>query len=377
MKRLLLPVFAVLLLLATVSCVTTQGARFIKVEPPLTSESNVYIYRPFSTMGCGSSPAVLHNGNKIHGLLSARTFYKYSIKPGTHTFKTSLLLARAIPVTIENEKPGQTYYIRIEYQFGVPFAFKMVEVSEAEALAELPSCFDVTGKQNDSETTATDIKPIAQSKNVTTVKVSQNKTVPTEKKVKKATLFVVASPENARVRILNIKPVFKQGIVLDGGRYHIEVTAKGYQQNKQWVTLAQGKSLQLKVRLKPVVKLEAKPVVVTAPASNPLPKINNPEISRLEGQLQDKNPIVKRDTAKRIFRSHPANPHLLAVVQRELKKGFMRDSQNTYHIDAMAWYCKYLGASGDSKFKDFLLKVADESPSRKLRSYAKKNADML
>jgi hypothetical protein len=328
-------------------------------------------------MGGGSSPAILHNGNKIHGLLSARTFYKYSIKPGSHTFKTSLLLARAIPVTIENKKPGQTHYIRIEYQFGVPFAFKMVEVSEAEALAELPSCFDVTGKKDDSEAAATEIKPVTQSREVTTVKVSQKKIVPTEEKVKRATLFVVAFPENSRVRILNIKPVFSQGIVLDGGRYHIEVTAKGYQQDKQWVTLTQGESLQLKVRLNPVVKLEAKPLVVIAPASKPLPKINNPEISRFADQLQDKSPIVKRDAAKPISRNHPANPHLLAVVQKELKKGFMRDSQNSHHIDAMAWYCKYLGVSGDSKYKDILLKVADESPSRKLRGYAKKNAALL
>ncbi|NOQ52475.1 MAG: hypothetical protein GQ578_09705 [Desulfuromonadaceae bacterium] len=50
-------------------------------------------------------------------------------------------------MTIESKQPGQTHYIRVEYQFGVPFAFKMVEVSGAEALAEIPSCFDITGKK--------------------------------------------------------------------------------------------------------------------------------------------------------------------------------------------------------------------------------------
>ena len=43
----------------------------------------------------------------------------------------------------------------------------------------------------------------------------------------KSRLFVATEPENARVRILNIKPKFQQGIELDAGSYHIEVAAEG------------------------------------------------------------------------------------------------------------------------------------------------------
>ncbi len=361
MKRLLLLLLAALLLLSTVSCVTT-GARFIKTDLPLSDESNVYIYRPFHAMGSGSSPALMHNGKKIQSVLPVRTFFKYSVKPGTHTFKTSLLLVRAVPVTIESKQPGETHYIRVEYQFGVPFAFKMVEVSEAEAMAELPGCFDITGKK-----AATETRPVAEPRVVTPVKSVSVVAVPTIRKAGKASLFVSVSPENARVRILNIKPLFRQGLELSEGRYHIEVSAKGYQLDKQWINLAQGESRQLRVELQPVA----------APVFQSLPEIKEPEIARLAAQLQDRSPIVKRDTARRISRSHPANPQLLAVVQNELEKGYLVDSQNRYHTDAMAWYCKYLGASGDGNYKEFLLKVAAESSNRKLRDYAKKSAAML
>ena len=42
-------------------------------------------------------------------------------------------------------------------------------------------------------------------------------------------LFVHTEPKGAKVRILNIKPKFYQGIVLITGPYHIEVSADGYE----------------------------------------------------------------------------------------------------------------------------------------------------
>jgi len=41
-------------------------------------------------------------------------------------------------------------------------------------------------------------------------------------------LFIETEPTSARIRILNIKPKFHQSIKLDSGRYHIELSAKGY-----------------------------------------------------------------------------------------------------------------------------------------------------
>lgn len=64
-------------------------------------------------------------------------------------------------------------------------------------------------------------------------------------------LYVNPVPENARVRVMNIKPVFVQGMKLLSGRYHVEVTAPGYQPSLQWVTLEPGKLQRLIVELTP------------------------------------------------------------------------------------------------------------------------------
>ena len=68
----------------------------------------------------------------------------------------------------------------------------------------------------------------------------------------KPKLFVATDPKDARVRILNIKPRFHQGIELDPGDYHIEVSADRYETKKQWVALSTGKDKTLEIRLKAV-----------------------------------------------------------------------------------------------------------------------------
>ncbi len=85
---------------------------------------------------------------------------------------------------------------------------------------------------------------------------------------KPARLFVETVPESARVRVLNIAPVFFQGMALEPGRYHVEVSAEGFNTEKRWVTLSAGEDGKISIRLtavrverpKPVV--EPKPVVV-------------------------------------------------------------------------------------------------------------------
>ena len=133
-----------LILFSLSACVAPTGTKFIKKAPVQKGYSNVYLYRPFNVMG-GASPSVLHNGKEISNFLGNQTFIKYQIKPGQHTFETSLLLVRAIPVTIESKRAGETRYIRVEYKFGVPYAFKMVEAPEATALSELASCVNAQG----------------------------------------------------------------------------------------------------------------------------------------------------------------------------------------------------------------------------------------
>ncbi len=62
-------------------------------------------------------------------------------------------------------------------------------------------------------------------------------TVSDIKPAKTFRLFVETMPENARVRILNIPPVYHPGIKLKPGSYHIEVSAKRYAKQKKWVSL--------------------------------------------------------------------------------------------------------------------------------------------
>lgn len=50
-------------------------------------------------------------------------------------------------------------------------------------------------------------------------------------------LTVLTSPEDARIRIMNIKPKYEEGIELDEGKYDIEVTKDGYLTYRKWVAV--------------------------------------------------------------------------------------------------------------------------------------------
>jgi hypothetical protein len=57
---------------------------------------------------------------------------------------------------------------------------------------------------------------------------------------KGARLYVETLPKNATVRFLNIKAEFSQGMELDPGLYHMEVSADGYETQRRWIDLADG-----------------------------------------------------------------------------------------------------------------------------------------
>jgi regulation of enolase protein 1 (concanavalin A-like superfamily) len=65
----------------------------------------------------------------------------------------------------------------------------------------------------------------------------------------KGRLYVEAQPYNARVRILNIAPKFHQGMALEKGQYHVEVSADNYVTQKQWIALDSGEDKHIDVRL--------------------------------------------------------------------------------------------------------------------------------
>jgi len=61
-------------------------------------------------------------------------------------------------------------------------------------------------------------------------------------------LTVHTPHKNARIRILNIKPKYHDGIWLKKGRYHIEVTLKGYIPYKKWINIAQDSDLMIRLK---------------------------------------------------------------------------------------------------------------------------------
>jgi len=50
-------------------------------------------------------------------------------------------------------------------------------------------------------------------------------------------LTVNATPSDSRVRVMNIKPKYRHGIVLEPGKYDIEVTRSGYEPKRWWVEI--------------------------------------------------------------------------------------------------------------------------------------------
>ena len=65
----------------------------------------------------------------------------------------------------------------------------------------------------------------------------------------KARLYVNATPDDATIRILNIKPAYTRGIELNPGKYHIEISHQGYETIRKWVTAKSGGDLEVDIDL--------------------------------------------------------------------------------------------------------------------------------
>jgi len=61
---------------------------------------------------------------------------------------------------------------------------------------------------------------------------------------------LLVQPEDARIRILNIRERFYQGIDLAAGKYHVEVSKEGYETHSEWVQIIAGITNKFKIDLK-------------------------------------------------------------------------------------------------------------------------------
>ena len=93
--------------------------------------------------------------------------------------------------------------------------------------------------------------------------------------------------------------------------------------------------------------------------------------------LKSSNTKNNRYAAKKIIRSYSTNKVLLDVVNRELLQGYRQKGSDRHHIDVMAWYCRVLGSSRQSRYAATLSKVAEADVNRKLKKYAAKSLKKL
>ncbi len=65
----------------------------------------------------------------------------------------------------------------------------------------------------------------------------------------------VQTPNGTRIRILNIKPKYKDGIWLKRGKYHIEVSAKKHITHKEWINLQKDTNLTIALKQKKEISM--------------------------------------------------------------------------------------------------------------------------
>lgn len=210
----------------------------------------------------------------------------------------------------------------------------------------------------------------------------------------KGRLFVSSEPAGAKIRILNIGPVYREGMELAAGSYHIEVSAPGYRTDRQWVKLAAGEDRRVAVGLRPapveatppptaLAPLSAPPAPAAAPRAVAAPTSPAPSAPAAKGEsryvkmLRSANLRSKTDAAKLIVREGVKDTAVLDVVEQELLKGYQASGDDRGAVDAMAWLCKALGASGNGKYRGTLKTVADKAPHRKLQKYAEQSLGQL
>jgi hypothetical protein len=103
----------------------------------------------------------------------------------------------------------------------------------------------------------------------------------------------------------------------------------------------------------------------------------SPEVARLVNMLRSDHLNLKKEAARAITESSFREPRLYEVVQEELLSGVQENSVESEHVDTMSWLCKALAASGDTRYRETLVKVASVAVDGKLRKYAQQSIEVL
>ena len=65
----------------------------------------------------------------------------------------------------------------------------------------------------------------------------------------KGRLYVRTTPTDALVRILNIKPRYRDGMELEAGDYHVEVSMRGFVTERRWINVSPGTDNEVAIQL--------------------------------------------------------------------------------------------------------------------------------
>jgi serine/threonine-protein kinase PpkA len=90
---------------------------------------------------------------------------------------------------------------------------------------------------------------------------TDNNTDPVSSELTVYQLRINTKPTSAEVRILNIKPVFEQGMSLEPGSYHVEVNEKDYFRKRIWLNIIDQNVVKT-IHLKPTRRLLAAGTIV-------------------------------------------------------------------------------------------------------------------
>jgi len=93
------------------------------------------------------------------------------------------------------------------------------------------------------------------------------------------------------------------------------------------------------------------------------------EENRLVGMLGSESPELKRDAAKTIVRDSPVAEAVYDAAASALTGMLATGTLDNLSVDTLAWLCKALGASGNSKYAPALEQVA-ASGNKKLAKFA-------
>lgn len=176
-------------------------------------------------------------------------------------------------------------------------------------------------------------------------KGSRDVTLTLKKIIQKYALTINAEPADATVRILNIESRYNSGMLLEPGRYHVEVSKSGYVTETRWMEIA-GQAINQLIALKPAsfsLTIQATPsdadIRLLEPEREYLPGMFLPpgsyryEVSRKNYKtkisdvaLSDRNVFERVDLASiwtpgAVFRDCPSCPEMVVIQSGSFMMG--------------------------------------------------------